>query len=471
MRAAILTVGCRLNQAESDALRARFAELGYRVVGEPAQADCCFVNTCTVTAAADRSSVQQIRRVCRLSPKPRVVVTGCLVQRAPDRVRSIPGVDELWDNARKQAELSGAAPAPVRSRALLKVQDGCDRACAYCIVARLRGSPVSVPAGLVASRLERLVQGGFEEIALTGLNIGLYRDAGGTDLAGLVSTLLERAGFLGRRVRVRLGSMEPDTVTDRVLCLFRDERVAPHIHLALQTGDDRLLSAMGRRYGRSEFAGLVRSVREARPDVCVGFDVIVGLPGEDAGSFERTGAFITELAPAYLHVFPFSARPDTRAAELAGAPADREKRRRVAELRALSGWLRKAYESRFVGTVRTAVVEPRAALTDNYLRLALETPGANRPGRLAEFLIAERGGRLFGVAKGTIPGPEGCPRRSERRESARPLRLQEKKLDVRSQKSKTGNRKGQDGPVALALPPALGASMPEPSLGPVKEVV
>ena len=399
MNAAILTAGCRLNQSESDALRGLLTVRGVRMVSNPAQADVCFVNTCSVTAAADRSSVQLVRQACRTMPRPRVVVLGCLAERTPEVLRAISGVSEIWNNARKQERLSGVCPVPTRSRALLKVQDGCDRDCCFCVVPLLRGRPVSIPADKVAKQFEQLVStdGGFGEVVLTGLNLGLYRDEAGIDLAGLLEMLLERSRGVSREVRIRIGSIEPDTVTERLIDVLAARQVAPHFHLALQSGDDRVLSLMKRRYDTAGFVGLVAAIRRSKPDANIGFDIIAGLPGEDERSFERTSAFVRELVPGYLHVFSFSPRPGTPAAGMDAVPPRPERKRRVRALMELSANCRREYQKSFVGVVRSAVVESAGtALTDNYLRLALEADYAAVPRSIVRLLIVDEQGRLMG---------------------------------------------------------------------------
>ena len=208
--AAIITAGCRLNQSESDALRHRLALQGVTVVESPEEADTCYINTCTVTAQADRSSIQLIRRACRAEGRPRVVVLGCLAERSPEQVHGIAGVTEIWTNERKQAEIAGVDPTSVRSRAILKVQDGCDRRCSYCVVSWLRGEPRSVPALTVREQFERLLASGFHEVVLTGLNLGTYRD-GSTTLAGLLDKCLSRAAtrVFGWHQSSRIQSMMP----------------------------------------------------------------------------------------------------------------------------------------------------------------------------------------------------------------------------------------------------------------------
>jgi len=390
--AAILTAGCRLNQSESDALRHRLALQGVAIVESPDDADTVYVNTCTVTGQADRSSTQLIRRACRAERGPRVVVLGCLAERSPEQVRRIAGVAEVWSNDRKQAEIAGIDPAPVRSRAILKVQDGCDRRCSYCVVSRLRGESRSVPALRVREQFQRLLASGFHEVVLTGLNLGTYRD-GETTLAGLLSGLLEQC----RDARIRLASIEPDTVDEALVALMSDSRVCPHLHMPLQSGDDAVLARMNRRYRTVDFGRLTERIVKVRPDVNIGSDVIVGFPGETDGSFQRTREFLAEMPVGYLHVFPFSLRPgieQTCRGEPVRAQVVRE---RVSELRAFSDRRRQEYQERFTGTARPAIVETsRNALTDNYLRLSVTCTARLAPRALVNLRIGQEGSRLTG---------------------------------------------------------------------------
>jgi threonylcarbamoyladenosine tRNA methylthiotransferase MtaB len=390
--AAVLTAGCRLNQSESDALRHRLALQGVLVVDSPEQADTCYVNTCTVTAHADRSSMQMVRRACRLEGRPRVVVLGCLVQRSPEQVRQIAGVAEIWSNERKQSEIAGIGPAPVRSRAILKVQDGCSRRCSYCVVSGLRGEARSAPALQVHAQFERLLADGFREVVLTGLNLGTFRD-GDTTLAGLLTGLLKQRNG----ARIRLASIEPDTFDEALTDLMADARVCPHLHIPLQSGDDALLEKMGRPYRTADFGRLVARILKVRPETNIGMDVIVGFPGETVESFQRTRQFLAEIPAAYLHVFPFSLRPGTEET-CRGEPVPRPVvRERVGELRAFSDRRRQEYQARFVGTVRPAIVETsRTALTDNYLRLTVNCAAHLAPKALADFRIGQEGSGLTG---------------------------------------------------------------------------
>jgi len=365
---------------------------GVTVVESPDEADTVYVNTCTVTGQADRSSTQLIRRAGRAARGPRVVVLGCMADSSPDRVRRIAGVSEVWNNDRKQAEISTIDPMPVRSRAILKVQDGCDRRCAYCVVSGLRGESRSVPASNVGEQFGHLLATGFHEVVLTGLNLGTYRD-GVMTLAGLLEYLLEQC----RDARIRLASVDPDTFDDALLAAIADKRVCPHFHIPLQSGDDAALARMNRRYRATDFRRLVEHIGKVRPEVNVGTDVMAGFPGENNESFARTRDFLAETPVGYLHVFPFSARPGTESAcrgEPVPSPVVRE---RVGELRAFSDQRRQVYRARFLGTVRMGVVETaRTALTDNYLRLKVTGPARLVPRALVSFNIGQEASTLTG---------------------------------------------------------------------------
>jgi threonylcarbamoyladenosine tRNA methylthiotransferase MtaB len=385
--AAILTAGCRLNQSESDALRQKLLQQGVRLVRSPEDADVCYVNTCTVTAAADRSSVQLVRRARRGCG--RVVVLGCMAERDPDRVLAV-GATEAWPNARKQQELAGSTPAPVRSRALLKVQDGCPRRCAYCVVSGLRGTPWSMPAATAVRQFLRLAEQGFNEVVLTGLNLGLY-DSDETRLDGLIKQLL--AAVPGPRIRI--GSIEPDTVGPGLVAVLREPRVCAHLHLPLQSGDDVILQRMHRPYAVSGYRQLVESLRTARPDINIGADVIAGFPGETDASFELTMEFLQQVPVTYLHAFAYSPRPGTVAEPGPRLPSAVVKDR-VHRLRAFSAARRAAYERGFAGSVRPAIVEAgTSALTDNYIKVRL-TCGPVRPKTLVNLRLEADGDRLTG---------------------------------------------------------------------------
>ncbi|NPV14787.1 radical SAM protein [candidate division WOR-3 bacterium] len=393
MTAAVITVGCRLNQAESDCLRARLQQQGVKLVTNPREADAVYVNTCTVTGNADRNSLALIRRLSRLQPKPRIVVLGCYAERVGAQLTSIPGVDEVWNNQRKQKEIAGVVPMALRSRALLKVQDGCDNGCSYCVVAQVRGKPVSLPAAMVREQFLELLKQGFQEVVLTGLNLGKYQSEG-YKLAGLLAMLLKIPG----RFRIRLASVEPDCFDEEFLEVIQDSRVCAHFHIPLQSGDDRILAAMGRRYTGAYYRQVIERLEAVKPGANIGADVIVGFPGEDEASFVRTEDFLRTVPVKYLHVFPYALRPGTRAA-IWGDVVDRSiKQERVQRLRDFSEKNRMVYYRQFDETVREAVLEPGGkALTDNYMRVAIVPTGKNyRCGQLAQIkLRVEADGRLI----------------------------------------------------------------------------
>ena len=392
----VATVGCRLNQAESDCLRGWLQTQGATLSADDTLVpDVYYVNTCAVTANAERRSLAVIRAACRLRPKPRGIVLGCLAARAPALVRAIPGVDQVLSTSAKCKLLSGTVPLPARSRALLKVQDGCDRTCSYCIVRLLRGKPVSVPPEQVLNQFKQLLSSGYQEIVLTGLNLGSYQH-GRTDLAGLLAQLLRVPG----RFRLRLTSIEPDLWNDELLTLIADPKICAHFHLPLQAGDDPLLQRMNRRYLTSDYARLLRKILAVKPDACLGADLLVGFPGEDESSFERTRRFLDSTPLHYLHIFPYSPRPKTPS-YTAGDPIPAGvKQQRVHTLRQWSEKRRRLYAARFFGTVREAVLEPGGkALTDNYLRITYSNRPPNcPPGALVKVLLHnEQNGTITGT--------------------------------------------------------------------------
>jgi threonylcarbamoyladenosine tRNA methylthiotransferase MtaB len=391
----ISTVGCRLNQAESDALRGYLLKQGAKPVDfETRTPDLLFINTCAVTATAERTSLTFIRAGSALKPKPRLIILGCLVARTPELIAAIPGVDEYWPSELKNRILAGQTPVPARSRALLKVQDGCDHTCAYCIVRKLRGAPISIPPEQVLDQFEQLLNSGYQEIVLTGLNLGLYQSTG-TNLARLIKKLLKKPG----NFRLRLASIEPDLFTDELLALLPDPKICAHFHIPLQSGDDLLLKQMGRNYTTSDYARLLEKILTLRPDACLGADIITGFPGEDEPSFNRTCQFLNSIPFTYLHVFPYSPRPDTPAFK-SGDPIPKPvKKQRVKILRHFSENRRRQYARKFAGTRRYAILEPDGqALTDNYLRLTCpNVPRFCRAGALVPLLINLAGEKLIGT--------------------------------------------------------------------------
>lgn len=378
---ALASLGCRANQEELEALRSQLLAQGAREVPYPGPADVVIVNTCAVTASAQAQSRQAVRRAARGGPS-RLIVTGCGAQLAPAQFAALPGVSGVVGNRGKAGIVTalgaaGRAPgsgvavdwtedasvtaflprrgsaAPLRTRALLKVQDGCDATCAYCIVPRLRGRPVSRDPAEVLAEAERLAAGGVREIVLTGVNLGLY-GRGGLGLAGL----LERLEGLPAGVRLRLSSLEPMTVEGAFLERFAaSARICAHLHLPLQSGDDGVLARMGRPYDAAGFAALVARITHARPRLGLGVDVIAGFPGETEAAFAATLALLEALPITYLHAFAYSPRPGTPAADMPDPVPAPLRRARVRALRELDARLRRRFRERLRGTRATVLVE------------------------------------------------------------------------------------------------------------------
>lgn len=451
LRVAVVTIGCKANVADSTMLAEALAAAGLELVpADGAAADVFVLNTCTVTHRADADARATVRRLRREHPTARIVATGCLAEVTPASLAALPEVDAVLGN-RGKADLAqllaavapderrhGAAngggassepsassvvgPAPPvsfrpvaairalptgRSRPFVKVQDGCDNACTYCIIPAARGRSRSLPPGEVLATLRRYAELGAVEVVLTGIHVGMYgRDLGGlldggrSDLAGLLARVdEERAGWPGPGMRVRLSSLEPDEVEERLLAALRRPTFCPHLHLPLQSGDDEVLRRMGRRYTTADYAAVVASVRAALPDAAIGADVIVGFPGESDAAFERTRAFVAGLELAYLHVFAFSPRRGTPAAGYPDAAPPLVARARSAALREVGAQQRRAFHERLVGTRTTVLVQQERGpgrfrgLTEHYVTVDLRAPGA-RPGELAAATIvaAERGG-------------------------------------------------------------------------------
>jgi threonylcarbamoyladenosine tRNA methylthiotransferase MtaB len=411
---AFKTLGCKLNQYETEAVRAGLEEAGFEAVPFEAEADYYVVNTCTVTHRSDYKSRQLVRRLRRERPQARLVVTGCYAELAPEVFRPLGPNVAVVSNREKEdipALLAGEGVRPAagrrvtrfasKTRLFLKVQDGCDHACAYCTVVRARGPNRSRSAVAVEEDVRAAVASEVKEIVLVGVDLGSW----GRDLPGKPSLgrLCEGLSSLPGDFRLRLSSVD---VSDFDVALGEalgsGGRVCPHVHLPLQSADDSVLRAMRRRYRAADYRRVCEELLALVPDVAIGADVIAGLPGEDEAAFRKTYALVEELPFAYLHVFPYSPRPGTPATALPGQVPPEVRERRAAALRELASAKRAAYERRFRGTVREALVEERRgaagaamALTDNYLRLSV--PDYRGPGNVfLPLALAELDGRLVG---------------------------------------------------------------------------
>ena len=412
-RVAFATLGCRLNQVDSQQLQMALEARGFSTVPFGAAADVVVVNTCTVTARAEVSDRQAIRRARRANPDARVVVTGCWAQTSADEVARETGVDLVVGNADKErlpalldeildaprptaprvevGDLRGARlaavdprpPALGRSRAFLKIQDGCQHRCAFCIVPRARGASRSLEPKLVADQVRLLVEAGRPEVTLTGIDLGHYGAdlAPPTSLAALLRELVEIDGLRW----LRLSSMLPAYFTDDVLeVLTGAPAIAPHVHVPLQSGSDRVLRAMRRPYSTAMYRSVVERLARAIPMLGLGADVIAGFPGETEEDAAATEALIEALPFTYLHVFPYSDRKGTEAALRPGHVDGKAITRRAARLRALGAAKGGAFRRSLVGrTEDVLVLETRdratgglVGLTGNYVEIVFDGPDA-----------------------------------------------------------------------------------------------
>ncbi|HAI20689.1 MAG TPA: tRNA (N(6)-L-threonylcarbamoyladenosine(37)-C(2))-methylthiotransferase MtaB [Clostridiales bacterium UBA8153] len=393
-KVAFHTLGCKVNQYDSAGMEQLFLERGYQVVGFDEVAEVYVINSCAVTGRSEAKSRQAARRAARQNPRAVVALVGCYPQ-VDAQAAELPGVQvvagvhdrhrivDLVEAAGHPDGTSrmpttgpefGDLPAPHfagRSRALLKIQDGCDGSCTYCIVPAARGPARSRSAESVLRDACRLLEAGYQEIVLTGIRLGAYgRDLGDIDLAGIIA----RLGELGR-FRLRLSSLEPEDVTGRLVeALAASPVICPHLHLPLQSGSDRILASMGRRYRAAGFAQLVEGVRGIWPDAAVTTDVIVGFPGEGAREYEETLALVEKLAFSRLHVFKYSPRPGTPARDFPEQVPAAEKAGRSLALIRLGRRLAHEFHRGFVGRHVEVLVEEEPdrgllqGLTGHYVR-------------------------------------------------------------------------------------------------------
>lgn len=399
------TLGCKLNSAETSTIGKEFVDRGFSVVefGEPA--DVCVINTCSVTARADRECRQIVRRALRTSPNPFVVVTGCYAQLQPDEVASIKGVD-LVLGAREKFEIfdylggmekklyphiavskidtvesfgpSFTSDGSDRTRAFLKVQDGCDYNCSFCTIPLARGASRSQAVDQCVDQARELARRGFKEITLTGVNVGDYGRKSGTDLLHLLQELVRVDGLH----RIRISSIEPNLLTDEIIELVAsEERMCRHFHIPLQSGSDEILGGMRRRYTSVQYANLVQKIRRRIPECGIGADVIVGFPGETDDHFAATLEFIEELPVTYLHVFTYSERPNTPAAARNNHIEPKVRFKRNGILRNLGLKKKHAFYTHHIGKEVQVLTEGdvegelRYGFTDNYIRVAVPATG------------------------------------------------------------------------------------------------
>ncbi|UCD71856.1 MAG: tRNA (N(6)-L-threonylcarbamoyladenosine(37)-C(2))-methylthiotransferase MtaB [Syntrophobacterales bacterium] len=380
---AITTLGCKANQFDSEMMRTSLERSGFEVISFPQWADIHIVNTCTVTHRADYQSRQLIRRARRLSPSSLIVVTGCYAQAYPEDVQGVEGVGVILGNGEK-ASIADILRDPLDrshamvkvsdidkerkireadidrscryTRALLKIQDGCNASCAYCIIPRARGRSRSLDPLRVIHQLQRLEKSGFKEVVMTGIHLGIY----GADLfppSSLVE-LCNKMETIPAPQRIRLSSIEPGDFCPKLIqSIASSSRVCHHLHIPMQSGDDDILRRMNRNYDGTFFADLVQTLIHRIPDLNIGVDVIVGFPGEGEKQFRKTYELLEKSDIGYLHVFPFSTRRGTAAYEFPHQVDSVSKKRRCESLRALGKRKRAAFQRRFLGRELEVLVE------------------------------------------------------------------------------------------------------------------
>ena len=393
------TVGCRLNQSEIETYARQFRAAGHELVPEPAEADLTVINTCAVTAAAAADSRKKIRGAARAGSR-EIVATGCWATLNPEGAQALPGVQQVVLNAVKDElvprvlqfspetfDLEPLVRQPVpggrsRTRAFVKVQDGCDNRCTFCVTTLARGPGRSLPVEAILADIRAALAGGAQEVVLTGVHLGSW----GQDfenprkLRDLIETVLTEAPI----IRLRLSSLEPWDLDDDFFTLWQDQRLARHLHLPLQSGSAATLRRMARKTTPNDFARLVAAAREHIPEVAITTDVIAGFPGESESEFNESLAFVSQMNFAGGHVFTYSARPGTAAARMSDQVPPAIRKERNVLLREVFEQSATLYRSRFVGK-RLAVLWESSSrveadrwrisgLTDNYLRVTAQAP-------------------------------------------------------------------------------------------------
>lgn len=418
MRVYLDNIGCRLNWSEIEILARQFVAAGHAVVATPLDADVILVNTCAVTAQAERKTRHELRSLHRENPDAQIAVVGCFPTLRPELSVDFPGV--AWvipntDKARAVGLVTAESPSPplrqdatdeaelLRTRAFVKVQDGCDNHCTYCIIPSLRGSSRSRSVADVTAEVQTLVgEADCREAVLTGGSLGAYgRDLGpDVDLRKLVETLLADTDI----PRLRLSSVEPWDLDESFFELWDDPRLCRQIHLPLQAGSDPTLRRMGRPITLSDFAQLVEAARAAIPDLAVTTDVLVGFPGEDDDAFRESYAFVKRMGFAKLHVFPYSSRPGTPATKLPHQVPREVRDERARQIRALGAEQRRRFTKGFLGRELDVLWEKRrqdgqwTGWTDNYIRVVADEEEDLCNRITSTHLVALENGHLKGEA-------------------------------------------------------------------------
>jgi len=410
MKIALHAIGCRLNEAENATWAREFQLAGHQIVTSVANADVIIFNTCAVTTEAARKSRQIVKRLHRQNPEAKLVATGCYATLEPDKLARIMGVDQVVSNADKDELVAlitdqwrspvmpelAAEPGAVyvypgsRTRAFVKVQDGCRNRCTFCIVTVARGEERSRGVAAIIDEINALHAAGYREAVLTGVHLGGYGSDLGESLFSLVQAILTNTSI----PRLRLSSLEPWDLPEHFFELWQNPRLMPHLHLPLQSGSDRILRRMARRYTTEAYARLIAEARAAIPDFNLTTDLIVGFPGESAEDWAQTVDFVQRIGFGHIHIFSYSLRQGTAAARMAGQIPGDVKRARSRQLHAVAARLKAETLARYAGITRRVLWEgPGESLpsgemrwtgyTENYLRVETTTSaGLNLENRI-----------------------------------------------------------------------------------------
>jgi len=389
IKVALDSLGCKLNQAETELLARQLAEAGYRLVSPTDKADVYILNTCTVTHIADRKSRHWLRLAHWRNPDAVLVATGCYAQRAHHELAQIEGVSLVLGNDEKPnllqlLEESGLISNSVhlqkgsptnygdgfRTRAFIKVQDGCDSFCSYCIVPFVRGREKSLPVDQVVAEVRHRISDGYKEVVLTGTEIGSY-NYDGVNLRGLLENILAETNI----TRLRLSSLQPQEISPELIGLWSDNRLCRHFHLSLQSGSDGVLRRMKRRYCVSDYQQAVALIRDMVPEAAITTDIIVGFPDETSEEFEQSYQLCQKLGFARIHVFSYSPRQGTQAAQMPQPVGDKVKGERSQKMLALAKESAENFRQRFLGKTMMVLWEKQSGdgiwsgLTDNYIKV------------------------------------------------------------------------------------------------------
>ncbi len=413
-KVAFYTLGCKVNYCETEALQELFEQSGYKITGFDNQADVYVINTCTVTGSSDHKSRKAIRRARKRSPGSIVIVTGCYAQADPEKIKEMGHADlvignrdrerlpQILETLQPETSMDLVTPHPAdasfemlppvskrrRTRGFLKIQEGCNQNCSYCVVPLVRGPLRSLDPEEVDLRARKLVASGCREIVLTGIHLGLY----GADLDNVsLPSLLKKLESIPGLLRLRLSSLEPSDINSELVDHISESWVVcPHLHIPLQSGDGEMLRQMNRPYEPVEYLYLAKWLKQQIPGLALSTDVIVGFPGETEKHHRRSMKLIRDIGFSRLHVFKYSPRPGTQAAGYSGQVPNQIKDRRSKELIALGEELASAYRQEFLGTVQPVLVEQVApyshaeGFTPHYLRvkISMDIKGLHWRGKL-----------------------------------------------------------------------------------------